>query len=77
MKTIKYFLIGALMTVISAPAMAQVSVADAIKAIKSSNASNAKETEKLVKQAYKAVKKDAAEVSKLGRAFLLCNDKYR
>ena len=62
------------MTVISAPAMAQVSVADAIKAIKSSNASNAKETEKLVKQAYKAVKKDAAEVSKLGRAYLDVKD---
>ncbi len=62
------------MTVISAPVMAQVSVDDAIKAIKSSNASNAKETEKVVKQAFKAVKKDAGEVAKIGRAYLDVKD---
>lgn len=74
MKTIKYLFIGALMTVISAPAMAQVSVDDALKAIKSSNASNAKETEKTVKQAYKTVKKNAEEVAKIGRAYLDIKD---
>lgn len=72
MKTIKYFFIGALLTVISAPAMAQVSVDDAIKAIKSST--DAKATAKVVKEAMKPIKKNAAEVAKLGRAYLDVKD---
>ena len=72
MKTIKYLLVGALLTVFSAPALAQVSIADAVKTIKSST--DKKETEAVVKQAYKAVKKDAAEVAKLGRAYLDVKD---
>ena len=63
MKTIKYLFVGALMTVLSVPAMAQVSIADAVKEIKSSK--DAKATEAVVKQAYKLVKKDAVEVAKL------------
>ncbi len=72
MKTIKYLFVGALLTVFSAPALAQVSIADAVKTIKSST--DKKETEAVVKQAYKAVKKDAAEVAKLGRAYLDVKD---
>ena len=72
MKTIKYLFVGALMTVLSVPAMAQVSIADAVKEIKSSK--DAKATEAVVKQAYKLVKKDAVEVAKLGRAYLDVKD---
>ena len=72
MKTIKYFFIGALLTVFSAPAMAQVSVDDAIKAIKSST--DAKATAKIVKEAMKPIKKNAVEVAKLGRAYLDVKD---
>ena len=60
------------MTVLSVPAMAQVSIADAVKEIKSSK--DAKATEAVVKQAYKLVKKDAVEVAKLGRAYLDVKD---
>ena len=72
MKTIKYLFVGALMTVLSVPAMAQVSIADAVKEIKSSK--DAKATEAVVKQAYKLVKKNAVEVAKLGRAYLDVKD---
>ena len=49
------------MTVLSVPAMAQVSIADAVKEIKSSK--DAKATEAVVKQAYKLVKKNITVMS--------------
>lgn len=72
MKTIKYLFLGALLTVISAPAMAQVSVDDAVKTIKTSK--DAKAVEATVKQAFKLVKKNAEEVAKFGRAYLDVKD---
>lgn len=71
MKTIKYFFIGALMTVVSAPVMAQNTLDDAIKVVKS-NAS-VKEKEAALKEA-KFNKKNAADAVKVGNAFLSAGD---
>ena len=71
MKSIKYLFIGALMTVMSAPAMAQATIDDAIKAIKSNI--TVKEKEAAIKAA-KLDKKNPALMAKIGRAFLDVKD---
>lgn len=72
MKAIKYFLIGALMTVIGAPAMAQtISLDEAIKVVESNK--TVKEKEAALKAA-KFNKKDAAAAVRVGNSFLLAND---
>lgn len=71
MKAIKYLFIGALMTVISTPAMAQASLDDAIKAVKSNI--SVKEKEAAIK-AVKINKKDAISLAKVGRAYLDVKD---
>lgn len=71
MKAIKYFFIGALMTVISAPAMAQSTISDAIKVVKSNV--TVKEKEAAIKAA-KFNKKDAKTAIEIGRAYLSAAD---
>lgn len=69
MKTVKYFLVGAMMTVISAPVMAQSDnpvVAQAAEIINS----KAADADKQVKNLSKAVKKDAQALAAIGRAYL-------
>ena len=68
MKTVKYFLIGALMTVISAPAMAQSDdiVSQATEIIKS----KADDADNQVKKLIKPIKKDAKALAAVGRAYL-------
>lgn len=70
---IKNLLIGALMTVIAAPAMAQAqdpNVAQAAQIIKS----KAPDAAKQVNAIYKLVKKDAKAVAGIGRAYLSVKD---
>lgn len=68
MKTVKYFLIGALMTVISAPVMAQSDdiVSQATEIIKS----KADDADNQVKKLIKPIKKDAKALAAVGRAYL-------
>lgn len=68
MKTVKYFLVGALMTVISAPVMAQSDdiVSQATEIIKSKS----EDADKQVKNLVKPFKKDAKTLAAVGRAYL-------
>jgi tetratricopeptide (TPR) repeat protein len=73
MKTAKYIIIGAMMTVISAPVMAQdatSAVEQATKIIKS----GAEDKDKQVTSVFKTVKKDAKAVAGIGRAYLNAKD---
>ena len=73
MKTAKYIIIGAMMTVISAPVMAQdatSAVEQATKIIKS----GAEDKDKQVTSVFKTVKKDAKAVAGIGRAYLDAKD---
>ena len=75
MKTAKYIIIGAMMTVISAPAMAQdatSAVEQATQIIKSQAAD--KDKDKQVTAVFKTVKKDAKAVAGIGRAYLDAKD---
>lgn len=69
---IKNLLIAALLIAGGAPAMAQATLDDAIKAVKSN--STVKEKEVVCKEALKAYKKDAEAISKIGRAYLDIKD---
>ncbi|MBQ4449540.1 MAG: tetratricopeptide repeat protein [Prevotella sp.] len=69
MKTAKYIIIGAMMTVISVPTMAQdatSAIEQATKIIKS----GAEDKDKQVTAVFKTVKKDAKAVAGIGRAYL-------
>ena len=68
MKTVKYFLVGALMTAISAPVMAQSDdvVSQATEIIKG----KAEDADKQVKNLVKPFKKDAKTLAAVGRAYL-------
>ena len=69
MKTAKYIIIGAMMTVISVPTMAQdatSAVEQATKIIKS----GAEDKDKQVTAVFKTVKKDAKAIAGIGRAYL-------
>lgn len=73
MKTAKYIIIGAMMTVISAPAMAQdatSAVAQATEIIKA----GAPDAAKQVNAVFKTVKKDAKAIAGIGRAYLDVKD---
>ena len=75
MKTAKYIIIGAMMTVISAPVMAQdatSAVEQATQIIKSQAAD--KDRDKQVTAVFKTVKKDAKAVAGIGRAYLDAKD---
>ena len=75
MKTAKYIIIGAMMTVISAPVMAQdatSAVEQATQIIKSQAAD--KDRDKQVAAVFKTVKKDAKAVAGIGRAYLDAKD---
>ena len=75
MKTAKYIIIGAMMTVISAPVMAQdatSAVEQATQIIKSQAAD--KDRDKQVTAVFKTVKKDAKAVAGIGRAYLNAKD---
>ena len=69
MKTAKYIIIGAMMTVISVPTMAQdatSAIEQATKIIKS----GAEDKDKQVTAVFKTVKKDAKAIAGIGRAYL-------
>ena len=69
MKTAKYIIIGAMMTVISVPTMAQdatSAIEQATKIIKS----GAEDKDKQVNAVFKTVKKDAKAIAGIGRAYL-------
>ena len=69
MKTAKYIIIGAMMTVISVPTMAQdatSAIEQATKIIKS----GAEDKDKQVNAVFKTVKKDANAIAGIGRAYL-------
>ena len=73
MKTAKYIIIGAMMTVISVPTMAQdatSAIEQATKIIKS----GAEDKDKQVTAVFKTVKKDAKAVAGIGRAYLDAKD---
>jgi tetratricopeptide (TPR) repeat protein len=73
MKTAKYIIIGAMMTVISAPVMAQ----DATSAVEQATQiikSQAADKDKQVTAVFKTVKKDAKAVAGIGRAYLDAKD---
>ena len=75
MKTAKYIIIGAMMTVICAPVMAQdatSAVEQATQIIKSQAAD--KDRDKQVTAVFKTVKKDAKAVAGIGRAYLDAKD---
>lgn len=72
MKTIKYLMTGALMTVISSSVMAQATVSDAVKAIKTNKDQAA--VASIVKEATKECKKDAKGLAAIGRAYLDVKD---
>ena len=75
MKTAKYIIIGAMMTVIGAPVMAQnatSAVEQATQIIKSQAAD--KDRDKQVTAVFKTVKKDAKAVAGIGRAYLDAKD---
>ena len=70
MKTAKYIIIGAMMTVISAPVMAQdatSAVEQATKIIKS----GAEDKDKQVTSVFKTVKKDAKAVAGIGAVLVI------
>lgn len=73
MKTAKYIIIGAMMTVISAPVMAQdaaSAVSQATEIIKA----GAADKDKQVNAVFKTVKKDAKAVAGIGRAYMNAKD---
>ena len=73
MKTAKYIIIGAMMTVISAPVMAQ----DATSAVEQATQiikSQAADKDKQVTAVFKTVKKDPKAVAGIGRAYLDAKD---
>lgn len=71
MKALKYFMIGALVTVTGTPAMAQKEDPQAaIANVKSILASNAPDKDKQVASIAKSFKKDAATLTAIGREYL-------
>ncbi len=68
MKTLKYFALGAMLTIVGAPAMAQDKVAiEQVNAILKSKAADA---DKQIEKLAKPFKKDAATLTAIGREYL-------
>ncbi len=71
MKAIKYLLMGVLLTIVSAPAMAQVDSAAAIEEVKAILAEgNSKDADKRITDIAKPFKKDAEVLVAIGREYL-------
>lgn len=74
MKTIKYFVIGAMLTIVGAPAMAQVDGKAAVNQVKEILKSKAADADKQIANLAKAFKKDAATLTAFGREYLRANN---
>lgn len=70
MKTIKYFVIGAMLTIVGAPAMAQVDGKAAVNQVKEILKSKAADADKQIANIAKPFKKDPATLVAIGREFL-------
>ena len=70
MKTIKYFFIGALLTIVGAPAMAQVDSKEAVNQVNVILLSKAADADKKISAIAKQFKKDPATLTEIGRSYL-------
>ncbi len=75
MKTIKYLFIGVLLTIVSAPAMAQLDGKAAVEQVaKILENGNSKEADKQIAAIAKPFKKDAVTLTAIGREYLIADN---
>jgi len=74
MKTIKYFVIGAMLTIVGAPAMAQVDGKAAVNQVKEILKAKPADADKQISNIAKAFKKDGQTLTAIGREYLRANN---
>ncbi|MCD8288991.1 MAG: hypothetical protein LUC26_03640 [Prevotella sp.] len=74
MKALKYLAIGVLLTIVSAPAMAQLDGKAAVEEVKNILKSGAPDANKRIADIAKPFKKDAVVLTAIGREYLIADD---